>query len=119
MFAGSLVIGVTLLCFAFWLHWNERHGWEYESLDDDLDERYLTARMHSRRWVHGLFALCGLLVIAAAFAGPGPVWIGCWMSVIMSLLTIVVLAGVDAFRTLRYQAQKKPQLRKHLLDPEE
>ncbi len=119
MFSGSLVIGVTLLCFAFWLHWNERHGWEHESLDGDLDHHYLRTRMRSRRWVHALFAVCGVMVIVAAFAGPGRVWIGCWMSVVVGLFTIIILAGADAFRTLRYQAKKKSELRKYRIDPDE
>ena len=119
MFEGSIVIGVTLLSFAIWLHWNERRGWAHESLDDDLDHRYFASRLRSRRWVHLLFALCGILVIVAAFAGPGRVWIGCWMSVMVALLVIMVLAGVDAFRTLRYQSKKKPEIRRQIFEQDE
>ncbi len=119
MFAGSIVIGVTLLSFAIWLHWNERQGWAGESSDDRLDQHYYASRMRSRRWVHVLFGLCGILVIVAAFAGPGRVWIGCWMSVMLALLVIMVLAGVDAFRTLRYQSKKKPEIRRQIFERDE
>ncbi|EMI22689.1 putative membrane protein [Rhodopirellula maiorica SM1] len=119
MFAGSLVIGITLLAFAIWLHWNEHRGWANESPQGALDQHYFASRMRSRRWVHLLFAFCGVLVIVAAFAGPGRIWIGCWMSVMVALLVIMVLAAVDAFRTLRYQSKKKPEIRRQVFGQDE
>ncbi|MGI9473196.1 MAG: hypothetical protein ACR2NZ_16765 [Rubripirellula sp.] len=115
MFAGSLVLGFTLLGFAGWLHWNEVQGWPNESYVTELDKKYLGQRTKSRRRIHFIIAACGSLVIIAAIAGPGVVWIGAWMIVMLALMTVVLLAGVDAMRTHRYQRAKLPEIRRQAL----
>lgn len=114
MFAGSLVMGVTVLCFAAWLHWNDTRGWPNETFKTELDNQYLAKRSRSRRRIHLIIAACGVLILVAGFAGPGPVWVAAWMSVIAALMTVVVLAGFDAFRTHRYQKAKLPEIRRQL-----
>lgn len=116
MFESQLIIALTCLGFAGWLHWNELHGWPNESYDDRVDEEYLKIRMRSRRRVHVLFAACGVLILAAAFAGPGRVFIAAWSIVALSLFTVVVLAGLDALRTWRHDKRKMNELRKRLVN---
>ena len=66
-----------------------------------------------------IIAACGMLMIVAAFAGPGKVWLAAWMSVIAGLMTVVVLAGFDAFRTHRYHNDKLPKIRQKTLTDDE
>lgn len=119
MFAGSLLMGITVLCFAAWLQWNDSQGWPNESFKTDLDHRYHTRRSRARKRIHFIIAASGILIIVAAFAGPGPVWVAAWMCVTVALLTVVVLAGVDAFRTHRYHIQKLPEIRRKTLHDDE
>ena len=58
-----------------------------------------------------IIAACGILIIVAAFAGPGAVWVAAWMSVSLALMTVVVLALFDALRTHRYHNAKLPKIR--------
>ena len=115
MFASQFIIGITLLAFAAWLHVNEKHGWPNESYDRKEDAEYLTARTRSRRRVNFLFAACGVLILVAAFSGPGRVFIAAWMIVSVALMTVSVLAGLDVLRTQRYDRRKMSDLRKRLL----
>ena len=115
MFAGSLVLGVTLCCFAFWLHWHETRGWPNESFVTELDNRYRTKRSKSRRRIHAIIAACGVAILVAAFAGPSLLWLAAWMSVIVGLIAVVFLAGIDAFRTHRYHVEKLPEIRRDTL----
>jgi membrane protein implicated in regulation of membrane protease activity len=56
---------------------------------------------------------CGVMITAAAFAGPQtPLWAAAWMSVIVALIVIVMLALLDAWRTRRYHAAKRPETRR-------
>ena len=119
MFAGSLVLGITVLCFAAWLHWNDTQGWPHESFESDLDTAYHDSRKRSRKRIHIIIAACGLLILAAAIAGPGPVWLAGWMIVIAGLFTVVLLASIDAFRTHRYQRAKLPEIRRDILGDDE
>ena len=120
MLIGGLMLGAVLIGIAWWLHWNEHHGWPQESWpgDDssqsDLDRRYLRARGRSRRRVNLLLGGCGVLIMIAAVGGPQRplLWIGCWMVVMVTLFTIVFLAAFDAWRTQRYHAQKLPEIRR-------
>jgi hypothetical protein len=115
MFEGSLLLGIAVLCFAGWLHWNDTHGWPNESFVTELDGEYLAKRTRSRKRIHLIIATCGVLILVAAFAGPGLVWIAAWMCVIVALMTVVVLAGFDAFRTHRYHHDKLPEIRRDVL----
>ena len=119
MFEGSLLIGFTVLCFAGWLHWNDTHGWPNESFKTKLDQQYHSRRSRSRKRIHMIIAACGILIIVAAFAGPGPVWVAAWMSVIVALMTVVALAGFDALRTHRYHLAKLPEIRRKTLHDDE
>ena len=115
MFGGSLVLGVTLCCFAAWLHWHETHGWPDESFVTELDNQYHHKRSRSRGRIHFIIAACGVLILIAAFAGPGPLWIAAWMCVIAGLIAVLFLGGIDAFRTHRYQSNKLPEIRRDIL----
>ena len=115
MFAGSLVLGFTLLGFAGWLHWNELQGWPNESYVTELDKKYLGLRTRARLRIHCILAACGFLIIVAAFAGPGVIWVGAWTIVMFALMTVVILAGLDAMRTHRYQREKLPEIRRNIL----
>ncbi len=119
MFEGSLLLGTTLLCFAYWLHWNETQGWPNESFVTELDNRYHATRSRSRKRIHIIIAICGVLILVAAIVGPGPVWVASWMCVTVALLTVVVLAGVDAIRTHRYHSDKLPEIRRQVLGEED
>lgn len=111
MFAGSIVMAVTVLFFAAWLHYNDGRGWgQDERFRTELDLKYLDRRTRSRRRIHMIIAVCGILILVAAFAGPGPVWIASWMTVMVALAIVVVLAGFDALRTYRYQNAKLKSL---------
>ena len=115
MFASGIVLAVTLIGFAWWLNVNEVHGWANESYDGEVDKDYLDRRRKSRRRVNGIIAGCGLLILVATLVGPGPVWIAAWMSVSLGLLTVVVLALLDAIRTHRYHRKKLPDIREKTL----
>ena len=115
MFASGMILSITLIGFAWWLQRNEQLGWPQESYDSELDKDYLARRRKSRRRVNALIAICGLLIFVATVAGPGPVWLAAWMSVSVGLLTVVILALLDALRTHRYQRKKLPEIRRQTL----
>ncbi len=115
MVGGSLVLGVTLCCFAAWLHWHETHGWPDESFVTELDHQYRDKRLRSRGRIHMIIAGCGILILIAAVAGEGLVWVAAWMCVMAGLIAVVFLAGIDAFRTHRYQSKKLPEIRREVL----
>lgn len=115
MFGGSLILGVTLCCFAAWLHWHETHGWPNESFVTDLDIEYRTRRSRSRSYIHVIIGVCGVLILVAAFAGPGLLWMAAWIGVIAGLIAVVFLALLDALRTHRYHAEKLPEIRREIL----
>jgi hypothetical protein len=56
-----------------------------------------------------------VLILVAAFAGLGPIWVAAWTTVMFALITVVILAGVDAFRTHRYQVDKLPEIRRDVM----
>ena len=119
MFSGSLVIGLTLLGFAAWLHWYDTKGGPVEEFVTDLDNTYHAKRTKARRRIHVIFAACGLMAIAAAFVGPGPFWVIAWTCVMFALLAVVILAGLDALRTHRYYIDKQLGIRqKHIGEDE-
>jgi Flp pilus assembly protein TadB len=115
MFAGSMVLGITVLSFAAWLHWNDIQGWPNEPYKTEVDNQYLARRKRSRKRIHIIIAACGVFILVAAIAGPGPIWVAAWMSVILALLTVIILALFDAFRTHRYQKTKVPEIRRDIL----
>ena len=55
------------------------------------------------------------MILVAALVGPGPMWIAAWMSVMVALLTVIILAGFDAYRTYRYQSNKLRKTRREML----
>lgn len=112
--SGSLVLGFTVIAFAAWLQYNERRGWDHEPDRDDLEADYLRRRSRSRTVIQALFAVAGGLMIVAAFAPRGAAWIACWMIIMVCLVVIVVLAGVDAFRTRRYYQNRMTEIRRQL-----
>ncbi len=119
MFGGSLVLGITLCCFAAWLHWHETQGWPNESFVTELDNQYRAKRSRSRGRIHLIIATCGVLILIAAFAGVGAVWLAAWTCVIIGLLAVVFLAGFDALRTHRYHADKLPEIQREILGDED
>ncbi len=115
MFAGGLLLGSTLLFFAFWLQWTEGRGWPHDQFDSSEDVDYLNRRKRSRSLVNFLIGLCGALVLLASFAGAGVIFIAAWSTVTLILMVIVILAGLDAFRTHRYHQDKMRKLRQRAL----
>ena len=119
MFAGGLVLGLTLIAFAIWLHQREQTGWDERRESSELDKQYYSRREAGRRQVYVLFGTAGALILVAAFAGPGFIWGVCWLIVSVLLLYVVVLALIDALRTHRYHSQKLPEIRRQLLRDDE
>ena len=115
MFASGMILAITLIAFAWWLQVNEVRGWANESYDSELDKDYLSRRMRARRRVNLIIGGCGVLIFIATLAGPGPVWVAAWMSVSVGLLTVVILALLDAVRTHRYHRKKLPEIREKTL----
>lgn len=118
MFYGQILLGGTLLFFAIWLQWTEHRGWPHDSfdVDKDEDELYLKQRRKSRRLVNGLIGICGVLSLVAAWAGVGIVFIAAWSIVSLILFVIIVLAGLDAFRTHRHHHDKIRRIRERALE---
>ena len=119
MFPGGILLSITVLGFAAWLHWNETQGWPNEPDVTERDQSYLAKRRKSRSRVHLIMAFCGVLILAATIAGPGPLFVGAWTCVAFCLMTVVMLALLDAFRTHRYYINKIPENRRRLLDGDE
>jgi peptidoglycan/LPS O-acetylase OafA/YrhL len=115
MFSGSLVLGITLVAFAGWLHRRDTDGWPSEDFITELDKKYHKRRTRSRRRIHAILAGCGVAAIVAAFAGLGAVWVAMWSIVMVSLMVVVALAGIDALHTQRYLKSKIPEMREQLL----
>jgi peptidoglycan/LPS O-acetylase OafA/YrhL len=116
MFAGSIVLALTVLGFTGWLQYHEVRGWPEEGPANEFSKRYLHRRRRTRRRVHVLLVLCSVLIAVAAFVGPGRVWIGCWMTVILTLFVIILLAMIDAMRTHRFLREKIPQIGDSLIN---
>ena len=116
MFAGGLLLGATLLFFAGWLQWTEHHGWPHDTFDEEEDAVYRTHRKKARSRVNALIGLCGILILTAAFAGKGIVFIAAWTIVSLILMVIVILAGLDAFRTHRHHQDKIRRMRKRAIE---
>lgn len=119
MTEGSWILGITLMAFAGWLHRQESEGWPSETFVTDLDKKYHRRRTRSRLRIHLILAGCGVAAIVAAIFGPGRVWVAAWSIVMVSLMTVVMLAGVDALRTQRYLKAKIPEIRRQILDTQE
>jgi hypothetical protein len=115
MFAGGLILSVTLIAFACWLQVNETRGWAHDTYDSELDRDYLRRRQRSRRRIHVIIGACGGLILLATLVGPGRIWIAAWMCVTVCLVTVVLLALLDAWRTQRYQRKKLPEIRRQTL----
>ncbi|PHQ32665.1 hypothetical protein [Rhodopirellula bahusiensis] len=113
MFAGGLVLASTLIFFAVWLQRSEQIGWPHERFDEDIDQPYMKRRRRSRKRVNFLFLVSGVLVLVATLATPRnhAVWLSCWISVMLVLLTILLLAGLDALRTIRHLRHRLDNLR--------
>jgi len=123
MFAGSLLVGFTIILVAVWLEYNDsitaaylasRHsgqGLTKESATQSSDARYQKVRRRWRLVIHVLLAICGALMIAAGWTGPGKFWIASWTAVAMLMLCILVLAVGDALRTHTHQVRKLAETR--------
>jgi predicted tellurium resistance membrane protein TerC len=116
MFAGGLLLAATLLFFAGWLQWTEQRGWPHDTDDGELDVDYLQRRKKSRSRVNLLIGICGLLILTATLAGIGPIFVAAWSIVTVILMVIIILAGLDAFRTHRHHQEKIRQLRDRAMD---
>ncbi len=114
MFAGGLILAATLIFFSVWLFRSEQLGWPNDAYDDPADEAYLRRRSRSRRHVNVMFFLCGLLILGATMATPDrrELWLGCWMSAVLVLLTIVALAGLDVARTMLHHRHRIDRIKK-------
>ena len=116
MFAGGLLLGGTLLFFAVWLQWTEQRGWPHDTFTADEDQAYLSRRKRSRLLVNVLIGICGLLILAATLSGVGIVFVAAWSTVTLILMVIVILAGLDAFRTHRHHQEKIRRTRERAIE---
>lgn len=119
MLAASLVLSITLLLFVAWLHQSQRQGWPEEE-STIVDAEYRQSRQRRRDRIHALLGAAAILIAVAGVAGTGElwrtrIWVGCWLVVILILLTVVMLAMLDGFRTHRYIQRKLPELRREML----
>ena len=122
MVGGGLLLSVTLILFAVWLQRTEHVGWPGEEFDGkrDLDQRYRRQRMRSRRVVNFLIGLCGVLILIASlsllidakFIDGRLIFVAAWLTVIVVLFVVVMLAMLDVFRTYRYEKDKLRDLRR-------
>lgn len=121
MFAGSLLVGLAVIMVAVWLEYHdslaagaaaqERRYRRASDVDEqELEVRYQKIRRRWRLVIHLLLALCGGLMIAAGWAGPGRFWIAAWTAVALLMLCIVMLAAGDALRTHHHRGKKLPKL---------
>ena len=116
MFAGGLLLGVTLLFFAVWLQWTEQRGWPHDMFNGEEDQEYRTQRKKSRLLVNVLIGICGLLILVATLSGIGVLFVASWSTVTLILMVIVVLAGLDAFRTHRHHQDKLRRTRERAIE---
>ncbi|SRR6056297_468711 len=116
MTAACLVLAFTLFAFALWLEQRDRGEPQAGQGDQTFDDEYLAARRRGRRVVHGLLMLSAVLIVIAAMAGPGPVWIAMWLAVCGVLIVVMVLGLLDFYRTNRYFARKLTQFHKQSLE---
>ncbi len=123
MFVGGLLLSATLIGFAAWLHFNEKNGWAYEqgsrNRESDKDRRYQLRRKRLRNKVHFLFAISGALVLLAAVAGPGVLFVGAWSCVAFMLMAIMAIAMIDGFHTHMHHRDKLPEIRREILDADD
>jgi hypothetical protein len=118
MFAGSLLVGFTIILVALWLEYqdtvnttciiNEGHPTRQGAAESvgKIEDRFVRLRRRWRMVIHLLLGACGGLMIAAGWAGPGRFWIAAWTSVAMLMLCILLLAVADAIRTNYHHARK-------------
>ncbi len=123
MFAGSLLVGFAVILVAVWLEYNDSITTAYfasRAADEKItkhdatqsnDSRYQQVRRRWRLVIHVLLALCGGLMIAAGWVGPGKFWIASWTAVALLMLCILVLAMGDALRTHTHQVRKLAETR--------
>jgi hypothetical protein len=123
MFAGSLLIGFTIILVALWLEYqdvvNTTHiinegppgRQDFAEALRVIDDRFVRVRRRWRLVIHLLLGACGGLMIAAGWVGPGAFWIAAWTSVALLMLCILFLAAADALRTHCHQARKLNQAR--------
>ncbi len=123
MFAGSLLVGFTVILVAVWLEYNDSIMTAYlasrtgdqkltkDNAKQSSDARYQKVRRRWRLVIHVLLAICGALMIAAGWAGPGKFWIASWTAVAMLMLCILILAIGDALRTHTHQVRKLAETR--------
>lgn len=119
MFAGSLLVGFTIILVALWLEYqdvvntahiiNEGHLGRQDLAEATRtnEVRFVRVRRRWRLVIHLLLGTCGGLMIAAGWVGPGAFWIAAWTSVAILMLCILFLAAADALRTHCYQARKR------------
>lgn len=114
MFAGGIILAITLMSFSVWLFRTEQIGWPNEKLDAPEDQIYRSRRTRSRRRVNALFFVCGVFILIATTATPDRQgwWIGGWMSAMMVLLTILLLACFDVLRTVLHHRDRAERHRR-------
>ncbi len=81
-----------------------------------LEARYQKIRRRWRLVIHTLLAVCGGLMIAAGWAGPGRFWIAAWTAVALLMVCILLLAIGDAIRTYYHRTRKLLESRRRKSD---
>ncbi len=127
MFAGSLLVGFTVILVAVWLEYQDwllaftatqdlRYRRPTDATVQAIENRFQKVRRRWRLVIHTLLAACGGLMIAAGWAGPGRFWIAAWTAVTILMLCIMMLALADAIRTRHHNTRKTPALGEHRSD---
>ena len=124
MLAGSLLIGFSVILAAVWLEYNDSVVWADEceptsqpgtaatGSGNALESRYQKVRRRWRLVIHLLLAICGALMVAAGWAGPGAFWVSAWTAVTLLMLCILLLAICDAFRTYYHRLRQISEARR-------
>ncbi len=108
-----IVSGMTTVAVSIALFWVRTPKWN--------DDRW-TATPKSRmiQWWYGvqrivrkctnsLLALIGLAVLACAFVPHGGTWMAIWLMIFLALLTVLLLAGLDALISIVVYREAVPE----------
>jgi len=111
-FAACLIGGILFLASACGLARLRQPMWQHaedSSLANTKLQRWSRFQRGVRRSTNSLLALTGSLVMACAFVPHGPVWMSLWLLVFLALLSILMLAGLDAFLSMAGYRQAVPE----------
>lgn len=113
MVGGSIVLGITLIGLATYLHL--QYG--LQSKQAETTDVFMRRRHHVRTSVHALMFVCGFLMLVTVFVAPGLVWAGIWTGIVALLFIIIVLALFDALNSHREHTEQLRAIQREYLGP--